>query len=287
MNSNIENRVCMVTGATAGIGKATAIGLADMGATVIVVGRNRTKAEAVASEISSTTGNARIETLVADFSSLEQVRLLAAEFKARFDRLDVLVNNAGLVTQARQESADGYELMFVVNYLAQFLLTNLLLEPLQAAAPARVVNVSSVGYKRGVIDFEDLQSEQSFDHRRAYYQTRLAMVLFTLALARRLEGSGVTANVLHPGIVKTSLSHDYMANPIFRFFEQLIAVSPETGAQTSIYLATSPEVDGVTGNYFEKGQSKPVNEMARSQGLQERLWEVSETLAGIGEAVSA
>ena len=149
MNSNMKNRVCMVTGATAGIGKATAMGLADMGTTVIVVGRNRTKAEAVAAEISSTTGNARIEAMVADFSSLEQVRRLAAEFKARFDRLDVLVNNAGLVTQTRQESADGYELMFAVNYLAPFVLTNLLLEPLQAAAPARVVNVSSVGYKQG------------------------------------------------------------------------------------------------------------------------------------------
>ena len=167
MNSNMKNRVCMVTGATAGIGKATAMGLADMGTTVIVVGRNRTKAEAVAAEISSTTGNARIEAMVADFSSLEQVRRLAAEFKARFDRLDVLVNNAGLVTQTRQESADGYELMFAVNYLAPFVLTNLLLEPLQAAAPARVVNVSSFGYKRGVIDFEDLQSEQSFDHRQS------------------------------------------------------------------------------------------------------------------------
>ena len=188
MNSNIKNRVCMVTGATAGIGKATAMGLADMGAAVIVVGRNRTKAEAVAAEISGTTGSAQVVPLVADFSSLVQVRRLAADFKARFDRLDVLVNNAGLVTQARQESVDGYELMFAVNYLAPFLLTNLLLDPLQATAPARVINVSSFGYKRGTIDFEDLQSQQSFDHRKAYYQTRLAMVLFTLALARRMDG---------------------------------------------------------------------------------------------------
>jgi NAD(P)-dependent dehydrogenase (short-subunit alcohol dehydrogenase family) len=271
----------MVTGATAGIGKETAAGLAKQGMHVIVVGRNVEKADAVVEELRRTTGNPSVEPLIADFSSLDQVRSLADTFKSRYDRLDVLVNNAGLVTQTRQESRDGYELMLAVNYLAPFLLTNLLLDVMEDSAPARNVNVSSFSYKKGAINFDDLQSEKQFEHRQAYYQTRLAMVLFTLTLARRLEATGVTANVLHPGIVKTALSHDYMANPVFRFFEQLIAVSPEEGAQTSLYLAASPEVAGVTGQYFEKKQAKPLSPEAQDQALQDRLWAASEGLVGL------
>jgi NAD(P)-dependent dehydrogenase (short-subunit alcohol dehydrogenase family) len=286
MNTNLSGKVCMVTGGTDGIGKATALGLAKLGATVVIVGRNARKAGQVVEEIRSATRNPHIEALIADFSSLAQVRALAENFKARHDRLDVLVNNAGLVTRERELSEDGFELMFAVNYLAPFLLTNLLLDVLKKSVPARIVNVSSLGYKRGRIDFDDLQSEQAFDHRQAYYQTRLGLVLFTFALARRLEGSGVTANVLHPGIVKTNLSHNYMGNPVFRFFEQIIAVSPEKGAQTSLYLAASPAVEGMTGEYFKKQQVEPATETARDQGLQERLWDVSEMLVGTGLAVS-
>lgn len=277
----MTNPICMVTGATAGIGKETAAGLAKQGMHVIVVGRNVEKTDAVVEELRRTSGNPSVEPLIADFSSLDQVRSLADTFKSRYDRLDVLVNNAGLVTQTRQESRDGYELMLAVNYLAPFLLTNLLLDVMQDTAPARIVNVSSFGYKKGAINFDDLQSEKQFEHRQAYYQTRLAMVLFTLTLARRLEASGVMANVLHPGIVKTALSHDYMANPVFRFFEQLIAVSPEQGAQTSLYLAASPEVVGVTGQYFAKKQAKPLSPEAQDQALQERLWTASEGLVGL------
>ncbi len=277
----MTNPICMVTGATAGIGKETAAGLAKQGMHVIVVGRNVEKTDAVVEELRRTSGNPSVEPLIADFSSLDQVRSLADTFKSRYDRLDVLVNNAGLVTQTRQESRDGYELMLAVNYLAPFLLTNLLLDVMQDTAPARIVNVSSFGYKKGAINFDDLQSEKQFEHRQAYYQTRLAMVLFTLTLARRLEASGVMANVLHPGIVKTALSHDYMANPVFRFFEQLIAVSPEQGAQTSLYLAASPEVAGVTGQYFEKKHAKPLSPEAQDQALQERLWTASEGLVGL------
>lgn len=281
----MKNKVCMVTGATAGIGKATALGLAKMGATVIVVGRDAQKAGRVMEEIVQESQNPRVEALIADFSSLDQVHSLAQNFKSRQDRLDVLVNNAGLVTQTRQVSEDGLELMFAVNYLAPFLLTNLLSDMLKDSSPARIVNVSSFGYKNGQIHFADLQLEKNFDHRKAYYQTRLAMVLFTIVLARRVEGTGVTANVLHPGIVKTKLSQNYMANPVFRFFEQLIAVSPENGAETSLYLASSPEVSAINGKYFEKKQIKALNEMALNQGLQERLWEVSEKLTGLSSEI--
>ena len=283
----MQQQIAMVTGATAGIGKETARGLAQQGMTVIVVGRNAEKTARVAAEIRATTGNPNVEPMLADFASLAQVRALADAFKARYDRLDVLVNNAGIVTQTRQVSVDGYELMFAVNYLAPFLLTNLLLDVLKASAPARIVNVSSFGYKKGAINFDDLQWERTFEHRQAYYQTRLGMVLFTLALARRLDGTGVTANVLHPGIVKTALSHDYMANPVFRFFEQLIAVSPAQGAQTSIFLASSSAVANVSGQYFEKQRAEPLHEVAQDQAQQERLWDVSMILTDLHEMAGA
>ncbi|NOK62142.1 MAG: SDR family oxidoreductase [Chloroflexi bacterium AL-W] len=274
----MNNTVCMVTGATAGIGKATAFGLAKQGATVIIVGRNGEKAEQVAAEIRQRVGNVDVVPMIADFASLEQVLNLARECHRRYTRLDVLINNAAVVTQTRQESQDGLELMFAVNYLAPFLLTNQLLDLLRKGVPSRIVNVSSFGYKQSAIQFDDLQYVHQFSHRQAYYQTRLAMVLFTLTLARRLEGTGITVNCLHPGIVKTNLSYNYMANPFFRFFEQVIAATPEKGAEPSLYLATSPDVAGITGKYFERKSMKPVSDTASHQGLQERLWEVSESL---------
>ncbi|MFM7173229.1 MAG: SDR family oxidoreductase [Caldilinea sp.] len=277
--SRALDKVCLVTGGTDGIGKATALGLAKLGATVVLVGRNAVKAGHVVDEIRRVTQNPQIEAITADLASLNQVRKLAENFKARYKRLDVLVNNAGLVTHERELSEDGFELMFAVNYLAPFLLTNLLLDVIQESVPARIVNVASMSYKWGKIDFDDLQSEQNFDYRRAYYQTRLGMVLFTFALARRLEGSGVTANVLHPGIVKTNLSYNYMGNPVLRFFEQLIAVSPQKGAETGLYLATSPEVAGITGEYFTKKKVQQTTETARNQRVQERLWELSAALS--------
>lgn len=287
MDTDMKNTICLVTGGTDGIGKATALGLAKLDTTVVIVGRNAGKAGRVVDEIRNVTQNPHVEAMIADFSSLDRVRSLADDFKTRYKRLDVLVNNAGLVTHERELSQDGLELMFAVNYLAPFLLTNLLLDVMKQSVPARIVNVSSMGYKRGRINFDDLQSERDFDHRRAYYQTRLGMVLFTFALARRLEGSGVTANVLHPGIVKTNLSHNYMGNPVFRFFEQMIAVSPEKGAQTSLYLATSPEVEGITGEYFTKQHIEQATETSRNQAMQEQLWDVSEALLEQTERMAA
>lgn len=276
----MKKKVCLVTGATDGIGRATAQGLAVLGATVVLVGRNGSKTEAVVHEIQKQTGNGDVHFLLADLSRMADVRQLADTFKSRFSRLDVLVLNAGVVSQTRKVSPDGFELQFAVNHLSAFLLTNLLLDMLKANVQARVVTVSSLGHANGKIHFDDLQFEKTYDHRAAYYQTKLANVLFAFALARRLKGTGVTSNVLHPGIVRTNLSHDYMGNPILRFFEQLIAVSPEKGAQTTLHLAASPDVQNMTGEYFKNSKIASAAPIARDEMLQDRLWDVSIKLTG-------
>lgn len=283
----MRNKIILITGATAGIGRATAEALAKQGHTVIISGRNPQKTAQVAEDIRQQTGNPSVDYLIADFASLDTVREMAAAFLNRYDRLDVLANNAGLVSQTRQLSQDGYELQFAVNHLAPFLLTNLLLDALKRSPAGRIVNVSSRGHAQGQIHFDDLQFEGGYQPRQAYYQTKLSNVLFTYALARRLKDTRVTANVLHPGIVKTTLSHDYMGNPVFRFFEGLIAVSPETGAQTSIYLAVSPEVEGVSGGYFIRRKRKDSAPHSLDEALQDRLWSVSEALVGLTHAKTA
>jgi NAD(P)-dependent dehydrogenase (short-subunit alcohol dehydrogenase family) len=285
----MRNKIILITGSTAGIGRATAEALAKQGHTIVISGRNPQKTAQVAEEIRKQTGNPNIDYLIADLASLDAVREMAAAFLKRYDHLDVLVNNAGLVSQKRQISRDGYEMQFAVNHLAAFLLTNLLLDALKRSPAARIVNVSSIGHAQGQIHFDDLQFEGEYQPRQAYYQTKLSNVLFTYALARRLKNTRVTANVLHPGIVKTTLSHDYMGNPVFRFLEGLIAVSPEKGAQTSIYLAASPEVEGVTGGYFIRKQQKRSAPHTFDEALQDRLWSVSEALVGLtaAKAVSA
>jgi len=283
----MSNKTILVTGATDGIGRATASAIASQGHTVIISGRNPPKTAHVAEEIRQQTRNPNIDHVIADFASLDAVRRMVSMFLERYDQLDVLVNNAGLVTPTRQLSQDGYELQFAVNHLAPFLLTNLLLDALQRSPAGRIVNVSSIGHARGQIHFDDLQFEREFQPRQAYSQTKLANVLFTYVLARRLQDTSVTANVLHPGIVKTSLSHDYMGNPIFRFFEGFIAVSPEKGAATTIYLATSPEVAGISGGYFIRSQQKKSAPHTYDEALQDRLWSVSEQLVGLTDAKAA
>jgi NAD(P)-dependent dehydrogenase (short-subunit alcohol dehydrogenase family) len=274
-------KVILVTGGTDGIGKATAASLAGQGHHIIITGRNSEKAAKVAAEIRQQANNPNVEYLTADFASLDAVRALALAFLGRHNRLDVLINNAGLVSSAREVSRDGYELQLAVNHLAPFLLTNLLLDALKRSPSARIVNISSVGHARGAIWFDDLQFEREFLPRQAYYQTKLANVLFTYALARRLKDSRVTANVLHPGIVKTTLSHNYMGNPIFRFFEGMISVTPEKGSQTTIHVATSPALEGVTGKYFVRKQDTPSAPHTYDEALQDRLWAVSEELVGL------
>jgi NAD(P)-dependent dehydrogenase (short-subunit alcohol dehydrogenase family) len=278
----VIGKVVMVTGANSGIGKVTALELARLGATVVLLCRSRSKGEIARDEIMSQTGNGQIELLVADFASLASVRRVAAEFLARRTRLDVLVNNAGLYLGERIVSQDGYEMTFAVNHLAPFLLTNLLLDALRAAAPARVVTVSSGAHMSGHIRFDDLNAERRFSGFRAYGDSKLANVLFSNELARRLQGSGVTSNSLHPGAVATNFASGTsgIMNLAFRIARPLF-LSPERGAQTSIYLAASPDVAGASGLYYvNKKSRRPSAEAGRAE-VQRQLWEVSEKLVGL------
>ncbi|MDZ4338820.1 MAG: SDR family oxidoreductase, partial [candidate division NC10 bacterium] len=246
---SMSGRICMVTGANAGIGKATALGLAKMGGTVVMVCRSRERGEATLAEIKQESGNASVHLLLADLSSQDDIRRLAAAFNAKVPALHVLINNAGIIPRKRTVTGEGFETQFAVNHLAYFLLTHLLLDILKASAPARIVTVSSQVHHGASIDFDDLQSERAYRPTRVYASTKLANVLFTYELARRLEGTGVTANCLHPGSVATNLLADFLPTPL-RFVTKIVGVSPEKGAQTPLYLATSPEVEEVTGKYF-------------------------------------
>ncbi|RRR70471.1 MAG: SDR family oxidoreductase [Candidatus Viridilinea halotolerans] len=277
----MNGKVCLITGATSGIGQVTALELARMGATVVLLVRNRQRGEAVQQSITAQTGNANVEVLVADFTALESVRAAAEQFLSRYQRLDVLVNNAGLYVSTRQLSADGCELTFAVNHLAPFLLTNLLLECMQASGAARIVNVSSGAHMAGSNKFNDLRAERGYNAFRAYADSKLANVLFTYELARRLEGQDVTANCLHPGAVRTNFGAG--ATGIFGVFFNLarpFMLSPEQGAQTSIYLASSPEVAGISGKYFSNCRAQTSSPNSYDHTAQSRLWSLSEQLCG-------
>jgi NAD(P)-dependent dehydrogenase (short-subunit alcohol dehydrogenase family) len=279
----MQNRVCVVTGATAGIGEVTARELARMGARVIGVGRNPQKCADTSARIQAATGNPAVEFLVADLSSQAQVRKLAAEIGQRAPRLDVLVNNAGAFLNTRQESADGIEMTMALNHLNYFLLTHLLLDQLKAGAPARIVNVSSDAHRNGRIDFDDIEARRKFNGWRMYSQSKLANVLFTQELARRLEGARVTANSLHPGFVATQFGHGNggLVGAGLKLFQKIAALTPEQGAQTSLHLATSPEVEGVTGKYFSDRKQADPAPAARDQAAAERLWAWSEEKTGL------
>ena len=279
----LESRVCVVTGGTSGIGLATARALASGGATVLVVSRSEAKCAAVADRLRRETGNAAIQYVAADLSSLEQVRRAAGEIRQRFAGINVLVNNAGVSLARRRESADGFEYMFALNHLAPFLLTNLLLDALVAGAPARVVNVSSGMFPQAKLDFDNLQMTRKFSAMRAYANSKLCNILFTLELARRLEGRGVTVNALGPGLVKTNIGMD--EGGMFAFGKKLAdffgGTTPEQGADTVVWLATSPEIEGVTGSYFEKRKPKPLEPAAGYGQLAVGLWQVSADLTGL------
>jgi len=274
----MEGKVCLVTGATAGIGEATALGLARAGATVLLVARNPAKAEEVLARLAAESGNPRLEVLLADLASLAQVRALAAEVERRHDRLHVLVNNAAVYTKERALTADGIETQFAVNHLAPFLLTNLLLPLLRRSAPARVVTVSSEAHRGITIDWENLTGERRYHGLRAYGQSKLANLLFTFELARRLSGSGVTANAVHPGVVGTSLLFGGWA-PL-RLLKPFLR-GPEQGARTTVFLATSPRVEGVTGRYYKDSREIEPSPQARDPETARRLWEISERMTGL------
>jgi NAD(P)-dependent dehydrogenase (short-subunit alcohol dehydrogenase family) len=297
----MREKVVMVTGANGGMGKVIARELARQEASVVMVSRNRGKGEEARREIAQTTGSSSVELLIADLSSQESVRDLAHQFRERHPRLDVLVNNAGAHVMARKLSVDGIEMNLAVNHLSAFLLTNLLLDPLKAGAPARIVNVASqamadarpltlVGRPRpATIDFDDLQGERGeFVPFEAYGRAKLAMLLTTYALARRLAGTGVTANALHPGITATNIVDDVAPPPMRPFLGMLkpFLPTPERGARTALYLATSPEVEGVSGRYFIREKEAPSVPISYNEALQERMWEVSARLTGLASVAS-
>jgi len=284
--NSMRGRTCMITGASSGIGRATALALARMGATLFLVCRDRGRGEATIAEIRAVTGNGDVALLLADLSSQHSIRQLARDFLATQQPLHVLVNNAGVVNIGRTLTVDRIETVFGVNHLAYFLLTMLLLERLEASAPARIVNVASDAHRFGTMNFDDLGGTQRYRTMRIYGQSKLANILFTYELARRLGGSKVTVNCLHPGAVATGLGKNNgawarvltrMLSPFFR--------SAENGAATSIYLASSPDVAGVTGKYFSNCKDTRSSKESCDAAVARRLWEVSARMTGLGDRV--
>jgi NAD(P)-dependent dehydrogenase (short-subunit alcohol dehydrogenase family) len=282
----MAGKTVLVTGATGGIGHATAIGLARLGARVGITGRDLARAEAAAADIRATTNNAEVDAFAADLSSQTEVRRLAREVLDRYPRLDVLVNNVGGFWAHRHVTTDGLEHTFALNHLAPFLLTMLLLDRLKASAPARIVSVASGAHTAGRLDFNDLQGEQKYSGQRAYNASKLANVMFTYELARRLHGSGVTATVLHPGVVRTAFGAEDQAtfftilSPLIRPFLK----STAQGAATSIYLASSVQVEGFTGQYFANRKPKKSSTPSYDSAAARHLWQVSADLVGLPAA---
>src|SRR5438034_1528200 len=280
VKSSMQGKICMVTGANSGIGKATALALAQMGATVVMVCRDRARGEEARSEITTKSRNNAVDLLQADLSSQQSIRQLVEHVQHHYPHLHVLINNAGAAFPGRRETVDGLEMTFAVNYLTPFLLTHLLLDMLTASTPARIVNVSSGSHKAGYIKLDNLQSKNPYRSMRVYGQAKLAVVLFTYELARRLEGTGVTVNCLHPGFVATNFAQSDVG-PAFRLLVKVIGsfgASPQEGAKTSIYLASSPEVEGVTGQYVVKSIPRRSAAISYDESLQRQLGEQSAKL---------
>lgn len=277
----MSGRTVLITGGTGGIGRAAAIGLAKMGARVGITGRDRSRAEQAAAAIADESGGPPVDVFVADLSAQAEVRRMADEVLATYPRLDVLVNNVGGFWAHRHVTADGLEHTFALNHLAPFLLTRLLLERLTAGAPARIVTVASAAQSLGEIDFDDLMGERDYSGQRAYNQSKLANVMFTYELARRIDGSGVTANALHPGMTSTAFSAEDPA----RTMAPVVAVirpfmrSPKKGADTAVYLASSPEVQGVSGQYFANRKPRATSSSSYDAAAAARLWQASAELS--------
>ena len=273
----MRTRTVVVTGATDGVGKEAATRIAEAGATLLLVGRDPDKGRAVVERMRRQAGNQAISFLCADLSRLGEVRRVAGEIRDRCGRLDVLLNNVGAIFMRRRESADGIEMTWALNHLGYFLLTHELLDLVKASAPARIVNVASSAHRGGAIDFDDLEGRRAYSGRRAYAQSKLANILFTYELARRLEGSGVTANALHPGFVRTRFGsgNGLPVRLIIAALMRLSGISVAEGGKTSVYLATSPEVDGASGGYYEACAAARSSAASRDEAVARRLWEVS------------
>jgi NAD(P)-dependent dehydrogenase (short-subunit alcohol dehydrogenase family) len=283
--ADMTGRVCVLTGATRGIGRATAEGLAQLGPTLVLVCRRREDGRTVARDLAEKYRAPMPEVVTADLSSQRSIREVADEIREHHAGIQVLVNNAGVIPKERETTVDGLEMQFAVNHLAYFLLTNLLLDRLIAGAPARVVSVSSGAHQGGTLDFSDLQSERRYDPVRVYGRTKLANVLFTYELARRLRGTGVTANCLHPGVIATKLLSDYMNVPLVgAAIARTFGGTPDKGSETSIYLAASREVEGITGRYFVGGRETRSSPASYDEALQHRLWEESARLTALADA---
>lgn len=288
MHISLTDKICLVTGATAGIGEITARELARLGAQVVVVGRNPQKCARVADAIRRETDNDKVTFLVGDLSLMAQVRRVAADFNSQFSRLDVLVNNAGAYFERRHTTSEGLEATFALNHMSYFLLTVLLEAPLKTAR-ARVVNVSSSAHFAGRVHLDDLQSRRSYNGWLAYSSSKLMNVLFTYALARRWSEAGVTVNAVHPGFVATNFGHNNRGfiQGAFNVLQKMAAISPEQGAQTSLHVATSPNLEGVTGKYFADRRAQKSSPISYDVTLQDQLWQASAALAGLTQATPA
>jgi NAD(P)-dependent dehydrogenase (short-subunit alcohol dehydrogenase family) len=283
----MDGKICLVTGGTAGIGLVTAGGLAERGARVIVVGRDRRRGEAAVAALAEGCPGAAVEFVAADLSDQGEIRRLAGDVHTRVPRLDVLVNNAGAMFGRRRTSADGIEMTFALNHLGYFLLTHELMAALRAAPAARVVNVASRAHRGVALHFDDLQHERRYSGWIAYKRSKLANLLFTYELARRLEGTGVTANALHPGFVATEIgvANGLLAGIVWRTVA-LAAITPEKGARTSIHLASAPDVETVSGGYFAECRPERSSAASCDREAAARLWDISAELTGIGSIAS-
>lgn len=280
--NDLQGKVCLVTGASSGIGQATALDLARRGATVVLHARSAERGRAAQTEIVKQSGNAAVDLLLADITAQAAVRQLAADFKSKYARLDILINNAGVNSTTRAITPEGIESIFAVNYLAPFLLTHLLLEALQAGAPARVVNLGT--WIQPALNLDDVNREQKYDPMAAYSESKTALTMFTYEMARRLAGTGVTINIVNPGLIRTNLGRD--ARGGFRLF--LAAMQPfmksaARAAEDVMYLATSPRLAGVSGQFFTSQKPTRTSPESYDAGATERLWRLSEQLTGLAQ----
>ena len=295
LQDDMSAKHCLVTGASSGIGMQIALGLAKQDASVIMVCRDADRGREALDEIRQKSGSKSVELFLADLSSQHQIRRLAAALKLKYEELHVLVNNAGVVMDKRVMTEDGIEMTFAVNYLAYFILTNLLLNLLKAGAPSRVVNVSSMAHRSARLDFANLQGEKGYNRDTAYAQSKLADILYTYELGRRLEGTGVTVNSVCPGGVSSRLWEN--SNPLINYFFKTVMKGPEQGARLPVYLASSPDVEGLSGKYFQTREHLKFQHV-KTQGaicktspathdpeVARRLWEVSEKLTGVSSPV--
>lgn len=279
----LKDRIVLITGATSGIGKETAIGLAKLGGTIVFSTRDMQRGESTKDEIVKASNNNKVDFIYCDLASFDSIRSCCDQFKAKYGQLQVLINNAGVWEYKRKVSKDGIESTFAVNYLAPFLMTNLLLDVLKKGAPSRIINLTS-GYHGGTIHFDDIEFKRLFYGRKAYRQSKLAMILFTKLLAEKLKGTGVTVNCVNPGFTATHLAREL--NFILRAFFKLFGKDPKKGAETSIYLASSPDVENITGQYFVNKKIRQSSKESNDMEMAEKLWDLSVKYVHLNEIKS-